>query len=32
MVRKLLAERHDRYVDAHSAPRDLVSIGPQDET
>jgi hypothetical protein len=32
LVRKLLAERHDWYFDAHSAPRDLASIGPQDET
>jgi glyoxylase-like metal-dependent hydrolase (beta-lactamase superfamily II) len=32
MVRKLLAERHEWYVDAHSAPRNLASMGPQDET
>jgi hypothetical protein len=32
LVRKLRAERHVWYFDAHSAPRDLASIGPQDET
>jgi hypothetical protein len=32
MLRKLLAERHDWHVDAHTAPRNLASMGPQDET
>jgi hypothetical protein len=32
MLRKLLAERHDWYVDAHTAPRNLASMGSQDET
>lgn len=35
MVRRLLAERHDWYVDAHSAPRNLASTtsaGSPDET
>ncbi|HEU4945529.1 MAG TPA: MBL fold metallo-hydrolase [Kribbella sp.] len=35
MVRALLAERHEWYVDSHSAPRRLASAGrqgPQDET